>query len=39
MLNCRKPQAWKSGAANIVGSRACSGIRESIATIGSTGSG
>ena len=34
-----KPQAWNSGAANIVGSRARSGIRDSTATIGSIGSG
>ena len=39
MLNWRKPQAWKSGAAKKVGSRECSGIRERIATIGSIGSG
>ncbi len=26
MLNCRKPQAWNSGAANTVGSRARSGM-------------
>ena len=38
-LNWRKPQAWNSGAANTVGSRARSGMRESSATIGSMASG
>ena len=39
MLNCRKPHAWKSGAAKKVRSRACSGIAESMPLIASITSG